>query len=149
MSGSPPLQEISAASKPSCAQFRLMSQPVGYSAGLAGYLCNWLIVLVSVLPFFSLSRTLLFAASRMRINGRAGKTAMRDLDPSHIMQVGMGFFGSKALLSAVELGLFSALARKPMTASKWHQCSGFTRGPFLISRTPCSPLASWSEQATG
>ena len=31
------------------------------------------------------------------------------VDPSHIMQVGMGFWGSKALLSAVELELFTAL----------------------------------------
>jgi precorrin-6B methylase 2 len=43
---------------------------------------------------------------------------MRELDPSHIMQVGMGFFGSKALLSAVELGLFTHLARRPMTAAE-------------------------------
>jgi hypothetical protein len=28
-------------------------------------------------------------------------------DPAHIMQVGMGFCGSKTLLSAVELGLFT------------------------------------------
>jgi len=39
-------------------------------------------------------------------------------DPSHIMQVGMGFFASKTLLSAVELGLFTELAKHPMTASE-------------------------------
>src|SRR5260221_8046594 len=39
-------------------------------------------------------------------------------DPSHIMQVGMGFFGSKALLSAVELGLFTELARQPLTGAE-------------------------------
>ena len=38
------------------------------------------------------------------------------MDPSHIMQVGMGFWASKTLLSAVELGLFTALARAPLTA---------------------------------
>ena len=43
---------------------------------------------------------------------------MPEPDPSHIMQIGMGFFGSKALLSAVELGVFTALARKQMTASE-------------------------------
>ena len=32
-----------------------------------------------------------------------------ELDPSHIMQVGMGFFGSRTLLSAVELELFTHL----------------------------------------
>lgn len=41
---------------------------------------------------------------------------MRELDPSQIMQIGMGFFASKTLLSAVELGLFTELARKPQTA---------------------------------
>ena len=35
---------------------------------------------------------------------------MPELDPSHIMQVGMGFFASKTLLSAIELGLFTELA---------------------------------------
>lgn len=33
-----------------------------------------------------------------------------DLNPGHIMQVGMGFWASKTLLSAVELGLFTALS---------------------------------------
>lgn len=36
--------------------------------------------------------------------------------PDHIMQLGLGFWGSKTLLSAVELGLFTELARSPMTA---------------------------------
>ena len=31
------------------------------------------------------------------------------LDPTHIMNVGMGFFASRTLLSAVELGLFTLL----------------------------------------
>jgi precorrin-6B methylase 2 len=39
-------------------------------------------------------------------------------DPSHIMQIGMGFWGSKTLLSAVELGLFTALAKAPMTGAE-------------------------------
>jgi len=33
----------------------------------------------------------------------------KHLDPSHIMQVGMGFWPSKVLLSAVRLGLFTFL----------------------------------------
>jgi hypothetical protein len=37
------------------------------------------------------------------------------VDPSQIMQVGMGYWASKTLLSAVELELFTALGRKPMT----------------------------------
>ncbi len=36
-------------------------------------------------------------------------------DPSRIMQVGMGFFASKTLLSAVELGLFATLGSGPLT----------------------------------
>lgn len=43
---------------------------------------------------------------------------MSGLDPSHIMQVGMGFFASKTLLSAVELGLFTELAGQPMTGEQ-------------------------------
>ena len=43
---------------------------------------------------------------------------MSGLDPSHIMQVGMGFFASKTLLSAVELELFTKLARQPMTGKE-------------------------------
>ena len=38
-------------------------------------------------------------------------------DPSHIMKVGMGFWASKTLLSAVELGLFTLLAKQPAPAS--------------------------------
>src|SRR4051794_2107579 len=43
---------------------------------------------------------------------------MSGLDPSYIMQVGMGFFASKTLLSAVELELFSDLAKQPMTGKE-------------------------------
>jgi precorrin-6B methylase 2 len=43
---------------------------------------------------------------------------MSKIDPSQILQVGMGFFASKTLLSAVELGLFTELARKPQTAGE-------------------------------
>jgi predicted O-methyltransferase YrrM len=40
------------------------------------------------------------------------------VDPSHIMQVGMGFWGSKTLLSAVELELFTKLGSEPMTGPR-------------------------------
>ena len=36
--------------------------------------------------------------------------------PERIMQLGFGFWGAKTLLSAVELGLFSELARGPLEA---------------------------------
>ena len=38
--------------------------------------------------------------------------------PDHIMQIGSGFWASKTLLSAVELGLFTELARQPASASE-------------------------------
>ena len=37
-------------------------------------------------------------------------TSRGDVTPDHIMQIGMGFWASKALLSAVELGVFTCLA---------------------------------------
>jgi O-methyltransferase domain/Dimerisation domain len=41
-----------------------------------------------------------------------------ELDPSHIMEVGAGFWASKTLLSAVELGLFTVLDAEPLTAAQ-------------------------------
>ena len=38
--------------------------------------------------------------------------------PEPIMQLGMGFWASKTLLSAIELGVFTELAAKPMTANQ-------------------------------
>ena len=40
------------------------------------------------------------------------------LDPSKIMQVGLGFLPAKTLLSAVELGVFTQLAAGPMTGEE-------------------------------
>ena len=40
------------------------------------------------------------------------------VDPSRIMEVGMGFWGSKALLSAVELEVFTKLGSASMTAEE-------------------------------
>ena len=40
--------------------------------------------------------------------------ATRHLTPEGIMQLGFGFWGSKTLLSAVELGLFTKLAKGPL-----------------------------------
>jgi SAM-dependent methyltransferase len=41
-----------------------------------------------------------------------------ELDPSHIMQVGMGFWPSKTVLSAVELELFTQLGAEAMTGGE-------------------------------
>ena len=40
--------------------------------------------------------------------------AKAQLTPAKIMQLGMGFWGSKTLLSAIELGLFTELAKGPL-----------------------------------
>ncbi|MGH9356330.1 MAG: methyltransferase family protein, partial [Terriglobia bacterium] len=37
----------------------------------------------------------------------------QDISPEHIMQVGLGFWASKALLSAIEMELFTELAKHP------------------------------------
>ena len=41
-----------------------------------------------------------------------------DRDPSHIMQVGMGFWASKTALSAVELELFTQLGEESLTGEE-------------------------------
>ena len=45
-------------------------------------------------------------------------------DPSRILQIGMGFFASKTLLSAVELGVFAALGPSPLTGEELRQRIG-------------------------
>jgi O-methyltransferase domain/Dimerisation domain len=49
-----------------------------------------------------------------------GTKAMTDeqATPDEIMQLGMAFWGSKALLTAVELGLFTTLAHGPLTSKE-------------------------------
>src|SRR2546426_7280860 len=46
------------------------------------------------------------------------------LNPSRIMQIGMGFLASKVLLTAVKLGLFTLLAPEPLTGSEVKQRLG-------------------------
>jgi hypothetical protein len=48
----------------------------------------------------------------------------QQVDPSHIMQVGMGFWASKTLLSAVELELFSTLGSEAMTGPQIAEALG-------------------------
>jgi hypothetical protein len=48
----------------------------------------------------------------------AGAPQEAVLDPSHIMQVGVGFWASKTLLSAVELELFTQLGTAAMTGEQ-------------------------------
>jgi hypothetical protein len=48
----------------------------------------------------------------------------KQVDPSHIMQIGMGFMASKTLLTAVKLELFTLLAVRPLSAKeiKYEKC---------------------------
>jgi hypothetical protein len=46
------------------------------------------------------------------------------VDPSEIMQIGMGFWASKTLLSAVELELFTELGREPMSSPRMAEALG-------------------------
>ncbi|MGQ0694884.1 MAG: methyltransferase family protein, partial [Nitrospiraceae bacterium] len=43
--------------------------------------------------------------------------AKRPLAPAKILQLGTAFWGSKTLLSAIELGLFTELAKGPLDAA--------------------------------
>ena len=44
--------------------------------------------------------------------------------PEKIMQIGLGFWGSKTLLSAVELGVFTHLAQRPLSCDELTQAAG-------------------------
>lgn len=52
---------------------------------------------------------------------KENKSSVREsirVDPSHIFEVGMGFWASKILLTAVKLELFTHLAAKPLTGNQ-------------------------------
>lgn len=46
------------------------------------------------------------------------------VSPDYILELGLGFWGSKTLLSAVELGVFTELAKRPATAEELRQRLG-------------------------
>jgi hypothetical protein len=52
------------------------------------------------------------------------KTAATELSPDAIIQLGLGFWASKALLSAVDLDLFTALPPDRSTARRFGNGSG-------------------------
>jgi len=52
---------------------------------------------------------------------------MAEQDPSRIMQISTSFFAAKTLLSAVELGLFTELAKTPMTGQDIASALGLHR----------------------
>jgi hypothetical protein len=82
------------------------------------------------------------------------------MDPSHIMQIGMGFWASKALLSAVELGLFTLLGQEPLTAKQLGNALGLSDRAVpdfpdalvalrLLSRDGNGPAALYSNTPEG
>ena len=48
---------------------------------------------------------------------RNATTSETPVTPEGIMQLGLGFWGSKTLLSAIELGVFTELAKGPASAA--------------------------------
>ena len=88
-----------------------------------------------------------------------------DPTPDHLLQVGMGFWASKTLLSAVELDLFTVLGAASMTADEIGARLGLhrrSRDDFLdalvslrllaragdgrarVTPTPSTPPPSWT-----
>src|SRR3979490_2738400 len=72
-----------------------------------------------------------------------------ELDPSHIMEVGTGFWPSKTLLSAIELDLFSHLGAESISGRKSVRGSRWPRAPYTTSLTPWSHWASSSAKGRG
>jgi O-methyltransferase domain/Dimerisation domain len=79
-------------------------------------------------------------------------TPRAEATPDYIMQIGMGFWASKALLSAVELGVFTCLADGPMTGHEIEPVLGLNpRGTydFLDALVALGLLARDGDGATG
>ena len=55
---------------------------------------------------------------------RTAPEQAEQVTPDAIMQLGLGFWGSKTLLSAVELGLFTELADRPLEAEELRERLG-------------------------
>jgi hypothetical protein len=79
-------------------------------------------------------------------------TQRTEVTPDHIMQIGMGFWASKALLSAVELGVFTSLAGGPKTGPEIERALGLhPRGTydFLDTLVALGLLARDGDGAAG
>src|SRR5262245_57480997 len=63
-------------------------------------------------------REIVMSASSQLDGSRSEQAGARHaLSPDAIMQLGFGYWGSRTLLSAVELGLFTEVARAPLDAT--------------------------------
>jgi hypothetical protein len=75
-----------------------------------------------------------------------------EVSPAHILQVGMGFWGSKTLLSAVELSVFTHLAAGPKTGPELERALGLhprATYDFLDSLVALGLLSRAGNGATG
>ena len=54
---------------------------------------------------------------RTKQNPGAEPQGSESLSPQHILQVGMGFWASKTVLTAVGLKLFTLLAKRPLASA--------------------------------
>src|SRR4028118_2085405 len=65
---------------------------------------------------FFLSPTIQRESGRRRgMEDPKGSPAGEQATPERILSLGLGFWGSKTLLSAVEIGLFTELAKAPLS----------------------------------
>ena len=69
--------------------------------------------------------------------------------PEHIMQVGLGFWASKTLLSAIEMGLFTELARHPEDLGTLRGRLGLHERGALRDRRPSAVIAAGIEAIPG
>ena len=61
---------------------------------------------------------------------------MNEPRPDQILQIGLGFWASKTLLSAVEMELFTELAKHPETLTELSARLGLHPRPHTTSSTP-------------
>jgi hypothetical protein len=93
-------------------------------------------------------------------SARSAQAPYEEPSPEKIFQVGLGFWGSKALLSAVELGVFTVLAQGSLEGEQLRQrlglhprgardffdalvSVGFLTAMELITATALTPTSSW------
>jgi hypothetical protein len=53
----------------------------------------------------------------IKMSTETAMTSDKAITPESIMQLGLGFWGSKTLLSAIELGVFTELAKSPLSTN--------------------------------
>jgi hypothetical protein len=83
-------------------------------------------------------------STSMRTPARSrARSPHRSLSPARLLQLGMGFLGPRALLSAVELGIFSALAKGALSESQLRERLGLhprAARDFLDTLVALGPL---------